>query len=725
MSRKRQRSNEGAAAAPPPAPPPPPGTSYFRYTPAPDEEGEWREAAATNERYLRPPPGLRGHHQREVDKVDIPAPAEWLCHEAAASTKLRDQAQTELQLFVPRRPSHLPHSERQELHVRDRDAGLVAAIRSTVGNRQAKPREMRPGRVLCGSEVLPWGVWPTRLRHHEGQSFYQQEGGDAFGDGGGVGRPNYLVGGGGVGRWGGVGGIGSVSEGSIHDELLRRQFPSSTTSHTSAHQHQHQHEETAVTRLRPDKRGRWAEVEPRRAPPTAAAALPQDILSSPDTSHGRPPSPLPETPATEPAPAATDSGEVVKRLIPGRYGGWIELEEKASDRASTEQRQRMIAAAKRTARFGPDIGGGGVPDAALPSSYLEEERYVRRAVAEAAVAATATAAREAQQRRREGSSQQQEHRARMGTTRDDANRQSDGGGPGDGVGSWRSGAAMESAEDTRRKSNGDVVAGSGGFGKGRANDGRNDVNGKSHGCSGRGWTVSEPAKETVRRVWNRARRRARDSSEPRHQVSRASDDKNEDESAAADRGAIRDHLDAGLLSCLGRECEGIIDAALHVVLGDRLRLLRQQSSAPENSKPPPPPPPLETADWQDVLRAMQTCSDGARGVRATAPIATVAAPRDGDRQPASLGATAGRGGEKNGTNEAGVVQGGRRGKRDGEGVPERGEMERSVWGAGDSSDGSVVVVNERLPGLPLNEAVLTRAYNRLLMYLHEKKTWHA
>lgn len=49
----------------------------------------------------------------------------------------------------------------------------------------------------------------------------------------------------------------------------------------------------------------------------------------------------------------------------------------------------------------------------------------------------------------------------------------------------------------------------------------------------------------------------------------------------------------------------------------------------------------------------------------------------------------------------------------------------AVWGAGEPSDGAVVVVNERLPGLPLNEAVLTRSYNRLLLYLHEKKSWEA
>lgn len=685
--------------------------------------GAPKEAGATSEqRCLRPTPSSRGHRQREVDKVDIPAPAEWLCHDAAASTKLRDQAQTELQVLVPRRPTHLPHSERQEVHIRERDAGLVAAIRSTVGNRwsKARPREMRPGRVLCGGEILPWGVWPARLRHLEGQSFYEEDGkSDAFGDGGGVTRPNrmFLVGGASVGRGGGVGGVGSVNEGSIHDELFRRQFPSSSASRSSTHYNQHQYrhhhhypEETAVTRLLPDKRGRWAEVTARGLPPSGAASLPEDVLAGSDGSAGRPPSPPPppETPAPEPAPAAAGSGEVVKSLIPGRYGGWVEIEEKATDRTrdSNVQRQRRRAAATRTARFGPDDGGGGgggVPDAALPSSYLEEERYVRRMVAKVATAAAATVAGEAQQQRQDGGSQQQqrqeeeEHETRVGTTMDSSVGQGGDGGLGDGGGSWRSGVALEGAAAVQRENNGDSVAG----------------DDKDHGSRRRGWTVSEPAKEAVRRVWNRATRRARDSYEPRLQTSRASIGVLEDGSAASDRGATRENLDADLLSCLGRECEGIIDAALHVVLGDRLRLLGHHSSSAaassaqekHNSKPPPPPPPLETADWQDVLRAMRSCSQGARGVRTTAAIATVAARGNGEGQPSPFGATTERGA--------------------GEAVPGREQMERTVWGAGDLSDGSVVVVNERLPGLPLNEAVLTRAYNRLLLYLHEKKTWHA
>lgn len=715
MSRKRQRANEGVTEALPSSPPPR-ATSYFRYTPAPEDE---QRDAAPIERYLRRAPNLRGgRRQRAVDKVDIPAPAEWLCHDAAASTKLLAQAQTKLQLSVPRCPSHLPHSEGQ-IFVRERDAGLAAAVKSTVGSTSVHPntREMRPGRILCAGEVLPWGVWPARLRHHEGQSFYQE--GDVFRDGDGVGRRNYLVSGGSAGRSGGVGGVGSVSEGSIHDELLRREFPSSPASCSSTYQHPE--EETAVTRLVPDKRGRWAEVKSKGIP-TIAAALPSEMISGSDASLCRLPSPPPPgRPAAEPAPIATDSGGVVKCLIPGRYGGWVEVEEKVVDRArnSTRQRQRRHAAATRTARFGPDsTGGAGIPDAALPSSY-PEEKYVRRMVAEAAVAAAATAARGAQEQRREGSSQQG---ARVGTVIDDAVGRGGSGQMGGGGGSWRSGVTVESAEGTQRTNDGDGVAGSGGFGKGRADDGKIDDDEKSLGGCRRGWTVSEPAKETVRRVWNRARRRARDSSEPRHRASRASVDK---DVAAAEGGAIRDDLGAGLLSCLGRECEGIIDAALHVVLGDRLRLLRYSSSpvasstAPEEKqRPAQQPPPLVTADWQGVLRAMRNCSEGARGVRATAAIAPFAAQRDGDRQSASLGAMEGRGGGTRGIKGARVERGR-------EGVPGRGEMERTLWGAGDSSDGSVVVVNERLPGLPLNEVVLTRAYNRLLLYLHEKKTWLA
>ncbi|CAM9384671.1 unnamed protein product [Pylaiella littoralis] len=781
MGRKRRRpiaevANVAAAAAAPPPPPPYASPRYFCYTPAQEKKRIKSGGSADNidnSRYLKSI--LRGRHQQEVDKVDIPAPTEWLCHDAAASARLHAQAQTDLQLFLPRRPSHQPHSERQELHVRNRDAGLVAAIKSTVGNKNyfhGTKREMRPGRVVCGGEVLPWGTWPARLRHHDGQSFYQEneDMGNVDGSGDGVrgAAPNYVVGGGDVGR---SGGVGIVSEDHVHDALLRRQLlPSSSSSSSSLLPSAHQyHGETAVTRLVPDKRGRWAEATTRRVPLTAAATaaaaaaaaavLPGENLATAaapsDSISSRPSSPPTATPVA--ASTTAPAGGAVKCVIPGRYGGWVEFKETASERAQNNawQRRKRRAAVSMAARFGPDSGGGGgdasmtgvVPDAALPSSYLDEEKYARRMVAEAAAAAavaateakTETSAREAQRQRPEELAQHHQG-AHVGIVLEEGDKDGGGDGQGGGLG----GVAMAGTEGMRTKRGCNTVAVAGSAGKRRADDGeavvdRHDV------CRRHGWTISEPAKETVRRVWNRARRRARDSFEPRHGAPRAGDDLTNKASAAAaaapaagtaaaaaDCGSIRDKLDPGLLHCLGRECEGIIDAALHVVLGDRLRAVQTSSvpvlSSTEQEKKnlsPRPPPPLATADWQDVLRAMQNCSERARGVRTpAAAVATGTAKSDGDRRHPPSGAAAAHGGRQEGKRSEGGAVEGRTGEGR-EGVPGRGVMERAVWGAGNSSDGSVVVVNERLPGLPLNEAVLTRAYNRLLLYLHEKKSWHA
>ena len=85
MSHKRRRAVEAAAAAPPPPPPAPP-LAYFRYTPAPEDGPTEAESKGGFNRQVRRK-GRGDYH--EVDKVDIPAPAEWLCHDAAASTKLR------------------------------------------------------------------------------------------------------------------------------------------------------------------------------------------------------------------------------------------------------------------------------------------------------------------------------------------------------------------------------------------------------------------------------------------------------------------------------------------------------------------------------------------------------------------------------------------------------------------------------------------------------------
>ncbi|CAM9923013.1 unnamed protein product, partial [Laminaria digitata] len=71
-------------------------------------------------------------------------------------------------------------------------------------------------------------------------------------------------------------------------------------------------------------------------------------------------------------------------------------------------------------------------------------------------------------------------------------------------------------------------------------------------------------------------------------------------------GGIKDSLDPGLLSCLGRECEGIIDAALHVVLGEQLLRSPPSSGGGADGNPP------EAAGWEDVLSTMSRCSKRAR-----------------------------------------------------------------------------------------------------------------
>ncbi|CAM9152936.1 unnamed protein product, partial [Ectocarpus fasciculatus] len=409
------------SAAMPPPEPPRQEQQYFRYELGPEPDEGWNGCVEVdnnkdNSRYLRRAYFSRNRHQREVDKVDIPAPVEWLCHDAASSARLRARAQKDLQLFVPRPPYHLPHSERQERWLGD--MGIRAAIHSTLnystGNCGAG--HMRPERVIRGGDVLPWGTWPVRLRHHEGQSFYREpvgEGSRGDSSGGEIGRSSpascYWVGGGGVGRNGGVGGVGAVSEGSIHDELLRREFPSSSFS---GHPHR---EEAAVTRLVPDKQGRWVEAKPRRPPLTIASATAAAAASTSGSDPAASPvgSPPPEPPPPPPpaAPLSTPpskaTGEVVKALLPARYGGWVEfqMDEKDSATVATKKRRAAVAMA---ARFGPDDGGDGksegvIPDAALPSSYQEEEEYVCRMVA-----ATTTTRKAGRQHREEEGTQRQQ-----------------------------------------------------------------------------------------------------------------------------------------------------------------------------------------------------------------------------------------------------------------------------------------------------------------------------
>ncbi|CAM9505979.1 unnamed protein product [Scytosiphon promiscuus] len=706
MNRKRQRTATAAPAAS--LTEQPPKQQYFRYVAAPEDTGddasngeEDGSTINTNPRYVGGGFSGRGLTQREVDEVDIPAPTEWLCHDAAASSRLRTNAQTDLQLYPSRRPHHLPHSARQQRWMRDPAIGVTIA--RTLGSSKLG-EDLRQERVICGDEVLPWGTWPARLRHHEGQSFYRDEDGGGGDDGGGYGgSTNFHASGGGVGRSGSVGGVGVVSEGSIHDELLRRQFPSLCSSSSSVSPSRVDQEENAVRRLVPNKRGRWVDAKTRRTPlfPTAAAAaaasssatLPLDAARATSASAGNDGSPgvPPSLPPPRGSSAASTSTTI--RLIPSRYGGWVEFEEsgKERDNETAEQRQRRRAAVTMTARFGANGG---------------EDCRAKEATGE-------------------------------GT----------GGGAGAGQGGdgiEGFGAANRSHFGGRRNrsrscdANGSSGAGASSRGLYQGDPGEQGDESDS-ACDRRGWTVSDPAKETVRRVWNRARRRARDSFAPRHRAPpEAGDNEGATDHAAvaasdaADAppavhgAAVQDRLDPALLSCLGRECEGIIDATLHVLLADQLRRLQSMpptvsSSAGETrqSVPSQPPPPLETADWQDVLRAMRNCSEGARGSRTPATGA-----------PATAAAAAGAGTARSSSNAAAVHPGQERASKGrdgdgGDGVPERTVIEKEVWGKGGLSDGSVVVVNERLPGLPLNEAVLTRAYNRLLLYLYEKKTWQA
>lgn len=651
----------------------------------------------------------RGLHQQKVDKVDIPRPTEWLHHQAQFNARLRRNAQDSVELLSPQKRSQRPTSDDGRPVKRPRaKAEMGSTIHhillegsATVAKTQKKNRAAR---AICGGDVLPWGAWPIRLRNHGGQSFYERVGGDYPREYDSP-RAPYWTGGDRVGGSGSVCGIGGVSEDTIHDELLRRLPPvfscySSSTYHrgcNTAAEASHNDDESTVKRLVPDKCGRWVvAISPRtHVAPAAAAAVPAaatatatataaDVASTDDNSDSCAGSGS-GSGSGSPDPAAAPVSRVT-RMVPGWYGGWVEVEMSPASGTNYEQRKRRVA----TAKSGPD---------ALASTI--EACKAMKARPQAVERGLSTA----EDKREEGA-------------------------VGVGGGAEGRGRGAQGGREKKTSSNG-------------GGDGYEQVGSDGEeACSWQGWTVSEPAKETVRRVWGRARRRGLDTCEPRlrERVRRTSPapienpveskggktrrrtrkkigadavgersaadgsttesdvcddiatadehDTGADENAtSAAGGGVQDRLDPGLLSCLGRECEGVIDATLHVVLSEQLSQSTLKSTSKES--------PAEAADWQDVFRTMYSCSADARRVAHGGAAQRATGVGAKEEEPDTT------------ATRRGVAKG----------------MRGAVWGAGDASDGAVVVVNERLPALPLNEAVFTRAYNRMMLYLHDNKSW--
>lgn len=672
---------------------------------------------------------VRGRHQRKVDEVDVPSPTAWLHHDASAALRLRRDAQNNLQLLDQR-------SDRSRNPIYEQaDDDLVAVIagassyrassvrgaevdghggadtaegeqkRVAPSRRFSKVHRNKTLRAIIGGEVLPWGAWPVRLRNHDGQDFY-----------GFHGCPPPFVGG---------------SEDIVHDRLGRwgpdEQYRSVAEGH---------HEGT-VKRLFPGTHGGWVEPPPP-PPPKSGAARIGGTASIKATTPPRDPG--------SPTPCGRDEATSKKRLVPSWYGGWREIDDSASttrtrgrgtqedERAQKRHRTRSSswgrqtafrsAAAESCAVSTPAAAGGGsTPTSSSGANDSSTDD-----------ASTAATSRRPLQRRR--------RRPRSLREQQGGDERGRAGGEGEEEGGGK-----------RKRSAGVEGTSSGGSDS-------SDCHESGDGCERRcwqGWTVSEPANEAVRRVWGRARRRARDSFEPSHRSSprrptrstacgsvhpgggegldRGAEGSVGDESTIeeeeggitggsspgagypADR-ALRDTLDPVLLSCLGRECEGIIDAALGVVLEDRLRrasssrVAGQDGTGGHQRPPSPSPPSPPMANWEDVLRIMWSCSSIARTAERDA--AAVAGVEVGSGERLSTDGDVGGAAERKGGEEgAAATKGTEAGARE----------RRRVWGAGDSSDGAVVVVNDSLPGLPLNEAVLTRSYNRLLLCLHEKKPW--
>lgn len=536
----------------------------------------------------------RGPHQKKVDEVDIPAPTIWLHHDLNSTLHLLRTSQATFELAKP-----------NELLDRRREGRLKISKVDYSAMDGSTPYEKR---VMRGGRILPWGVWPVRLRNLEGDTLYSSHHHE-------------------------TGSFNCVSEDSIHDELLRwrPQLPSSSIGNGT------------VRRLLRSKLGYWVDATPKTLPVVAAYSNPPALeISSPQPEASDPVTCVDEASAHQMTdsrrrsttvadssltqPAAKDN--IVPKMKPGPYGGWVEVE----SYNSRGKRKRDASIISKT-EF----------DIRPHAPIVNNEENPRG------------------ERLRE----QPKGRAQVANS-----------------------MASDRLDDEERGREGD---------------------------SGRGWTVGEPAKEAVRRVWARATRRYRDvfvqtplahappsRAEARNFHGAAGDDKDENGHAggsrsdgewsdgrqeaagsgpgasgpAADGRSSEDGLDPELLSLLSRECEGIIDATLHVVLSRQLDRSRSSSSesAPSN-------PPLAATDWQSVLRTFWGYSTAAR-----------------------------RAGES----------------KDHSDPPDkaRGAGTLDVWGIGDSSDGAVVVVDEKLPALPLNEAVLTRSYNRVLLYLNEEKQWH-
>lgn len=664
---------------------------------------------------------VRNKHQRKVDEVDIPSPTVWLHHDATAALRLRRDAQNNLQLLDP-----LSDRSRNPIY-EQADDDLLAAVagvssyRASSGRgaevdghggadtaegeqkcvapsrRFSKVYRNKTLRAVIGGEVLPWGAWPVRLRNHDGQDFY-----------GSHGCPPLFVGG---------------SEDIVHDKLGRWGADEQYLSVAEGH------DEGTVKRLFPGTHGGW--VEPPPPPPESGTARIGGTASIKATTPPRDPG--------SPTPCRRDKATSKKRLVPSWYGGWREIDDSTSttrtrrrgpqedERAQKSHRTLSSNWGRQTAFRGAAAescvvslpaaaGGGSTPTSSsgAPDSSTDD------------ASTAATSERPLQRRRRHSRSlREQQGGGEKGRAE----------GEGEGGGKRKRSASVEGTPS----------------GGSDSSDGHES----GDGCERRrwqGWTVSEPANEAVRRVWGRARRRARDCFEPSHLSSplrptrstacgsahpgggegldRGAEGSVGDESTIEEEeggttggsspgagypadGAIRETLDPVLLSCLGRECEGIIDAALGVVLEDRLRRASSSRLAGEDgtgSHQHPPSPPM--ANWEDVLRTMWSCSSIARKADTGAGAVAGLEVGSGERM-STDGGVSGAAESKGGEEGAAATKGTEAGAREG----------RRVWGAGDSSDGAVVVVNDSLPGLPLNEAVLTRSYNRLLLCLHEKKPW--
>lgn len=664
----------------------------------------------------------RGAYQKRTDLIDIAGPSAWLHHEATADLKLRREAQNDLQLMKKHSRSKKKRDvNRKPVRIRGGVFGGIIERVKSEGRMPAGARaERRAQNLMAARDVLPWGTWPVRLKNHDGHSCYSlaNESGNGFG---GVGVQV-------VGR-----SCLSVTEDAIHDDLLRSPPPLTADGVGAASAAEAVHEAT-VKRLLPGDHGSWVEVpqataingdETRsvcwsgRAMCEAAASSAEDVAAADRNATVNSNYDVAATAIASVAPSTTplrqqEGGAKTKRLEPGWYGGSVELDEPLTREETLGQVCSQTAASFTNVEVDESASAKAEP-AAASSSYASTSRGQGRPL-----------------------------RCLQSFT--STSKEREGGGRREGNGCTCNSEAV----------GGGVVGGCVGGGC------QDRGGGGSGGDFRQGWTVSEPAKEAVRRVWARAWRRRNDACHPRCVSSTSATSRNgsagadgkaawddDDDSTTTrdeERGAgegnptpspaqplPKETLDPVLLSCLGRECEGIIDAALHVVLSERLLHLRSESSTSssteastaaatkENSGRTPRdahvPPPL--ASWEDVLRVMGDCSSVARA-RETNPVASVAnsgsldvevdgretgnstGGRSQDSLPVASGIHQGVSGEARGSGKGGRVG-----------------VERSVWGRGDDSDGAVIVVNERLPGLPLNDAVLTRAYNRLLLYLHE------